>query len=136
MTAATASASGPSIPTHQQLRRTSSGGASTKLIRRVNTQDRISDILEVCALVSMELFCLLPFPVPCLYQRQRVLLDNPSSDNRLLPAHRSHALQRPSHDMAVDATALLVFLKTVTFYLLVPFPVFYSAYTPPTHPRG
>ncbi|POS76730.1 hypothetical protein DHEL01_v204885 [Diaporthe helianthi] len=36
----------PSIPAPQQLRRASSGG-STKLIRRVNTQDRISDILEL-----------------------------------------------------------------------------------------
>ncbi|KAJ0121154.1 hypothetical protein J7T55_008316 [Diaporthe amygdali] len=46
VTRARTTASAPSIPTPQQLRRTSSG-ASTKHIRRVNTQDRIGDILEL-----------------------------------------------------------------------------------------
>lgn len=64
----TATASAPSIPTPQQLRRASSG-ASTKLIRRVTTQDRIGDILEVCPLAAHLNFLLIT-AVPSLPARQ------------------------------------------------------------------
>lgn len=111
----TATASGPSIPTPQQLRRASSG-ASTKLIRRVNTQDRISDILEVCALVHYT-FCLLPSRLFC--QRQEGCWIIPVWQWIATGSSVTCPLQRPSHDTAMDATTLLVFLNCY-FDLLVP----------------
>lgn len=113
MTATTAS--GPSIPTPQQLRRASSG-ASTKRIRRVNTQDRISDILEVRTLVPLN-FLLTAVPTFC--QRQECCWIIPVWQSIATGSSVTCPLQRLSHDTAMDATTLLVFLNCY-FDLLVP----------------
>lgn len=108
-------ASGPSIPTPQQLRRASSG-ASTKRIRRVNTQDRISDILEVRTLVPLN-FLLTAVPTFC--QRQECCWIIPVWQSIATGSSVTCPLQRLSHDTAMDATTLLVFLNCY-FDLLVP----------------
>lgn len=118
-------ASGSSIPTPQQLRRASSG-ASTKLIRRVNTQDRISDILEVCALVQLT-FCLLPSHVSA---SAKSVVGLSQFGNRSLPAHRSHVPSngcpmtrpwtQPHYSFSLTATLISLSPRCLFVCLLYP----------------